>query len=158
MHIEIIVFNTLEDNMDNYKSLKLENQLCFPLYACSREIIKLYGPFLEKIDLTYTQYVAMMVMWEHKKITSKEMGRLLHLDSGTLTPLLKKMEFKGLITRCRMPMDERNLLVEITEHGESLKDEAVQVPECVRAKLDITEDEAKRLHSLLYKVLSCCKD
>ena len=109
---------------EKYDSLKLENQLCFPLYACSREIIKKYRPYLEKIDLTYTQYITMMVFWEHKKISVKELGKKLFLDSGTLTPVLKSLEAKGFVTRYRSQEDERVLLVEITEAGEALKDRA----------------------------------
>ena len=143
--------------MEKYDTLKLENQLCFPMYACSREVVKKYGPYLEEIDLTYTQYVAMMVMWEHKSVTSKEMGRLLHLDSGTLTPLLKKMEAKGLLSRCRMPEDERNLLVTITPEGEALQEKAATIPGCIAHEIKLTDEEAKELYRLLYKVLDCCE-
>ena len=119
-----------------YDALRLENQLCFPLYACSREIIKQYKPFLDEIDLTYTQYIAMMVLWEKESVTVKELGEALYLDSGTLTPLLKKMEAKGLITRRRSEADERSLIVTLTEAGDRLKDRAVQVPNrmagCIR--------------------------
>ena len=111
-----------------YEALRLENQLCFPLYACSREVIKRYKPCLDKLDLTYTQYIAMMVLWERKSVTVKELGSFLYLDSGTLTPLLKKMEAKGLITRRRSGEDERSLIVRLTEKGEKLRDEAVGVP------------------------------
>ena len=93
----------------NYEALKLENQLCFPLYACAREVVKRYKPFLDDIDLTYTQYVTMMVLWEKPSVTSKEIGERLHLDSGTLTPVIKKLAEKGLVTRARSAEDERNL-------------------------------------------------
>ena len=92
-------------------SLKLENQLCFPLYACSKEVIRKYKPYLDKYDLTYTQYIAMMVLWEEKKVNVKELGQKLFLDSGTLTPLLKKLEQKGYIERKRSENDERNLYI-----------------------------------------------
>ena len=108
-------------SQDKYDVLKLGNQLCFPLYACSREIIKSYKPFLDEIDLTYTQYIAMMVLWEHKTMNVKAMGEQLYLDSGTLTPVLKKLESKGYITRQRSTADERNLVVTITDAGEVLK-------------------------------------
>ncbi|MBP3683551.1 MAG: MarR family transcriptional regulator [Oscillospiraceae bacterium] len=111
-----------------YEALKIKNQLCFPLYACSREIIKRYKPFLDEIGLTYTQYIAMMVLWEHKTMNVKAMGEILFLDSGTLTPVLKKLESKGLITRQRSKADERNLVVTITEAGEALKEKAVTIP------------------------------
>ena len=108
--------------MEEFDSLKLENQLCFPLYAASREVIKRYYPYLEAIDLTYTQYIAMMVFWEVKEITVKELGQKLFLDSGTLTPLLKCLESKGLITRSGSSEDERVVIARITEEGEKLKD------------------------------------
>lgn len=136
-----------------YDALKIENQLCFPLYACSREIIKQYKPFLDRIDLTYTQYIAMMVLWEKKSVTVKELGTALYLDSGTLTPLLKKMESKGLIHRQRSAEDERSLIVSLTEAGEQLRDRALEVPvqmaECVR----LEPQEAAELYRILYKLL-----
>ena len=102
--------------------------MCFPLYACSKEIVRKYKPFLDELDLTYTQYIAMMVLWEHKQISVKDMGALLYLDSGTLTPVLKKLEQKGYLVRARDSQDERVLNVTITELGEKLKESAVEVP------------------------------
>ena len=139
--------------MDKYDALKIENQICFPLYACSREIIKQYKPFLDQIDLTYTQYIAMMVLWEKKTINVKSMGQILYLDSGTLTPLLKKLESKGLVTRQRSASDERNLIVSITEKGEALKEQAITVPEAMAKCTDLTPEEAAVLYGLLYKML-----
>ena len=139
--------------MPNYDSLKLENQICFPLYACSREIIKRYKPFLDEIDLTYTQYITMMVLWEKKTVTVKELGSSLYLDSGTLTPLLKKLEQKGYLTRRRSEEDERNLNVTITEAGEELKKRAVLIPERMSDCVALEPEEAKELYRLLYKVL-----
>ena len=139
--------------MGRYDSLKLKNQLCFPLYACSREIIKKYNPLLKEIDLTYTQYIAMMVFWEHKKMSVKELGQLLFLDSGTLTPVLKSLEAKGLVVRSRSSEDERVLLVEITEKGEALKDKAVSVPTEVGRCVKLEPEEYKELYRLLYKLL-----
>ncbi len=136
-----------------YNALKLENQLCFPLYACSKEVVKKYKPFLDELDLTYTQYITMMVMWERKKINVKELGESLYLDSGTLTPLLKKLEKKGYITRERSKEDERNLIVSITEKGERLRDEAVGVPVKMGQCVNLSGDEAKTLYALLYKLL-----
>ena len=107
-----------------YEALKLENQLCFPLYACAREVVKKYKPFLDDIDLTYTQYVTMMVLWEKPSVTSKEIGERLHLDSGTLTPVIKKLAEKGLVTRARSAEDERNLVVTLTDTGLALRDKA----------------------------------
>ena len=137
---------------DKYDALKLENQLCFPLYACAREVVKRYRPFLDEIGLTYTQYVTMMVMWEHKTIKSKEMGTLLHLDSGTLTPVLKALDEKGLVTRSR-GADKRNLDVTLTDAGEALKERAVEVPAKMGACLDIELDDAIKLSEILNKLL-----
>ena len=111
-----------------YDALKIKNHLCFPLYACSREVIKRCKPFLDKIDLTYTQYLTMLVLWEKGEITSKELGNRLYLDSGTLTPLLKKLEQKGLLIRSRSREDERNLLISLTAEGAAMKDEALSIP------------------------------
>ncbi len=136
-----------------YDALKLENQLCFPLYACSREVIKLYKPFLDELDLTYTQYIAMMVLWEHKAVTVKELGQYLFLDSGTLTPLLKKMEGKGLISRKRDQEDERSLIVSLTEEGEAMKEKALEVPAKMAGCVRLEPEEAQELYRLLYKLL-----
>ena len=119
-----------------FDPLRLENQLCFPLYACAREVVKRYKPFLDEIGLTYTQYVTMMVLWELRETTSKEIGERLHLDSGTLTPVLKKLAEKGLITRNRAPRDERNLAVALSPEGDALRQRALSVPvqmgRCIR--------------------------
>lgn len=136
-----------------YDALKLENQLCFPLYACSREIVKRYKPFLDEIGLTYTQYIAMMVMWERKSVNVKELGECLYLDSGTLTPLLKKLESKGFVTRMRSDKDERNLVVAITEDGEKLKDKAVEIPFQIAGCTNLTPEEGMQLYGILYKIL-----
>lgn len=136
-----------------YEGLKLENQLCFPLYACSREIIKQYRPFLDELDLTYTQYITMMVFWEEKKINVKELGKKLFLDSGTLTPVLKSLEAKGYVKRYRSKEDERVLLVEIAEKGELLKERAVEVPVKMAGCAKLEPEEALELHRLLSKIL-----
>ena len=138
---------------EKYAALRLENQLCFPLYACARETIKLYKPFLDELDLTYTQYIAMMVLWEKKSATVKDLGQALYLDSGTLTPLLKKMEAKGLLTRRRSTDDERSLIVTLTEEGEALRDRAVEVPEKLSRCVKLDPAEAMELYRLLYKLL-----
>lgn len=137
----------------NYDMLKLENQLCFPLYACSREIVKKYKPFLDEIGLTYTQYIVMMVLWENPSITVKEIGERLYLDSGTLTPLLKRLESEGLVSRARSEKDERNLIVTITKKGDTLKEQAVKIPEQVGACMKLSKTDAGELHRLLYQVL-----
>ena len=142
------------DIMENNNDvLKIENQLCFPLYACAKEIVRRYKPFLDEIDLTYTQYIAMMVIWDKKEINVKSLGEKLYLDSGTLTPLLKKLEGKGFITRERNSDDERNLIVKITEEGENLKEKARCVPAQMRQCIDLTQEEAIQLYTILYKVL-----
>ena len=134
--------------------LKLENQLCFPLYACSKEIVKRYKPFLDEIDLTYTQYITMMVMWQQKEINVKTLGEYLYLDSGTLTPVLKKLEAKEYISRHRSKEDERNLIITITDKGEALKNVAVRIPEEMSSCISISSDEAALLHKLLYRILN----
>ena len=139
--------------MGSFDCLKLENQLCFPLYAASREIIKKYKPFLDEIDLTYTQYIAMMVLWEENNINVKTLGEKLFLDSGTLTPLLKKLETKGYIERKRTNSDERNLVVSITKEGLKLRDVAKDIPLKMGSCVNLNEDEAKELYSILYKIL-----
>ena len=136
-----------------YDCLKLENQLCFPLYACSKEVIRRYKPYLDKLDLTYTQYIAMMVMWEKKEVTVKELGNCLYLDSGTLTPLLKKLEEKKYVARERSKEDERSLIVSITQEGEALKEQAVRIPESLGACVNVEPQEAQQLYRLLYKLL-----
>ena len=143
----------MPDNEEKYESLKLGNQLCFPLYACSKEIIRRYKPYLDKIDLTYTQYITMMVMWEKKTVNVKTLGECLYLDSGTLTPVLKKLESKGYITRERSSEDERNLVVSITSDGEKLRDEAISIPSSIGSCVKLSEDEAKILYNLLYKII-----
>ena len=137
----------------NYDSLKLENQLCFPLYACAREVMKRYKPFLDDIDLTYTQYVTMMVLWERRAVTSKEIGEKLHLDSGTLTPVIKKLAEKGLVTRSRCREDERNLMVTITDAGLKLRDRAVAIPAQVGGCVRLPAEDAKALYAILYRLL-----
>ncbi len=137
-----------------YDVLKLENQLCFPLYAAAKETVKLYRPLLEKMNLTYTQYIAMLVFWEHKKMNVKELGEKLYLDSGTLTPVLKSLEAKGYVRRYRSTEDERVLLVEVTEAGKALRDEALSVPAQMACHVVLSPEESLTLYKLLYKLLS----
>ena len=139
--------------MDEYECLRLENQLCFPLYVCAKEIVRRYKPFLDEIGLTYTQYIAMMVMWEHREITSKRMGEYLYLDSGTLTPVLKSLEKKGLVERARSKEDERNLILTLTKAGESLKDEAVKIPGKMFTCVNLDKESGAELYGLLHKLL-----
>ena len=135
------------------KLLSLENQICFPLYAASREIIKLYKPYLDELDLTYTQYIAMLLLWEYDTLTVKEIGDHLFLDSGTLTPLLKKLEVKGVITRIRSTKDERNLNVSLTDEGRALQSKAKGIPEELGKFNPLSLAETITLYRLLYKLL-----
>ncbi|WP_171781509.1 transcriptional regulator, SarA/Rot family [Clostridium beijerinckii] len=139
--------------MKKYESIKLDNQVCFSLYAASREIIKLYKPILDKFNLTYTQYIAMLVLWEDEKSTVKDIGRRLHLDSGTLTPLLKKIEGMGLITRYRDTNDDRVVIIELTEKGRLLKDDILEVPRQIVCKANITTESAIELKRNLDELL-----
>lgn len=138
---------------DKYDVLKLDNQLCFPLYAVSKEIVKKYTPFLSDIDLTYTQYIAMMVMWEHKELSVKGLGQKLLLDSGTLTPLLKTLEKKGFVTRERSKEDERFLVVKITEEGMDLRERALEIPQKIGGCISLSQEEALQLYTILRKLL-----
>lgn len=131
----------------------LDRQLCFPLYACAREVVKRYTPYLEEIGLTYTQYITMLVLWETPCMTSKQIGKRLRLDSGTLTPVLKKLEQRGLILRRRDEADERNLLVELTEDGKNLRERAVEIPQRLGACLNLTPEDAVQLYTLLHRML-----
>ena len=140
-----------------YDALKIENQLCFPLYACARETIKLYTPLLDALNLTYTQYIAMLVLWEERSVTVKQLGERLYLDSGTLTPLLKKLEAKGLVSRRRSVEDERNLIVAITEKGAALREEAVSIPAQMAKCVRLEPEETLTLYRLLYKMLEAAK-
>ncbi len=143
-----------EQNDGRYDALLLQNQLCFPLYAVSKEVVRLYKPFLDEIGLTYTQYIAMMVLWERRSVTVKELGEYLYLDSGTLTPLLKKMEAQGFVTRQRNAADERSVIVSVTDAGEKLRARAADIPDKIGKCLPISSDEAKTLYKLLYQMLN----
>lgn len=138
---------------DDFPQLKLENQICFPLYACSKELVRSYAPLLEPYKLTYTHYIAMMVIWEKGRITVSELGSRLFLDSGTLTPVLKKLESHGYITRKRSADDERCVLVCPTESGWELREKLKDVPASVGCSVRLDEEEAKTLYFLLYKML-----
>ena len=141
------------NNEEKYDALLLGKQLCFPLYACSKEIIRKYKPYLDDIDLTYTQYITMMVLWEKKTVNVKTLGECLYLDSGTLTPVLKKLESKGYISRVRSSEDERNLVVSITDEGEALREKALSIPDAMGSCVKLTEEEAGVLYKLLYKII-----
>jgi len=138
---------------DKYDCLKISNQLCFPLYACSKEIVKRYKPYLDPIDLTYTQYITMMVVWEEEEITVKALGDKLFLDSGTLTPVLKKLEQKGYVKRSRSKDDERNLIITLTKEGLELKKQACEIPAKMGKCVQLSPTETEQLYGLLYKIL-----
>jgi DNA-binding MarR family transcriptional regulator len=143
----------------NADILKLENQLCFPLYAAAKAMVKKYTPFLDEIGLTYTQYIAMMVVWEQKTISVKELGNRLYLDSGTLTPLLKRLESKKLISRDRATSgDERFVYISITPEGARLKKKALQVPQKMGKCISLGPSEAQTLYTLLHKLLGQLDD
>lgn len=138
----------------NFESLLIENQLCFPLYVCAKEWIKVYTSYLDELGLTYTQFITMMVLWEQKSLTVKELGKSLFLDSGTLTPLLKKLEEKGFVTRRRSLEDERNLIVTITEQGEALKQRAIHIPRTVKERIRISHEDAEIIRGVLNRALA----
>ena len=140
--------------MDKYDALRLKNQLCFPLYACAREVVNKYRPYLAEINLTYTQYVTMMVLWEEERCSAKELGKKLYLDSGTLTPVIKSLEKKGLVRRARSEKDERLLMVEITDEGQALKERAVEIPAKVAGCVQLSGEEGAALYQTLYKILA----
>ena len=136
------------------EALRLENQLCFPLYACARKVVCKYTPLLKPLNLTYTQYIVLLVLWEEDHCTLRDLCRKLYLDSGTLTPLLKKMEAAGFVTRERSREDERVVTVTLTEEGRSLKEKARAIPSQMGSCVKLTEQEALSLYQILYSMLS----
>ena len=139
---------------EEFDPLKLENQLCFPLYACSKEIVRRYAPLLEPLDLTYTQYITMMLMWEHRQMTVKDLGDKLWLDSGTMTPVLKKLEAKGYIRRERSTKDERSVAAVLTDEGMALREKALQIPAKVGSCVRLDVQEMVQLPLLLHKIMA----
>ncbi len=144
--------------MNKYDKIKLDNQICFPLYALSREVIKLYKPILEKHNLTYTQYVTMLVIWEKEKIDFKALGQKLHLDSGTLTPVVNKLVSMGLIFKYRNEADDRLVTIEITDKGKLLKEDILDVPDQIFCNFEGDIEDAKMLKKYLDKFLNLTKD
>jgi DNA-binding MarR family transcriptional regulator len=138
-----------------YEQLLLKNQLCFPLYACGRKIVAAYTPYLKPLGLTYTQYIVFMVLWEKESVNVGQLGSILHLDAGTLTPLLKHLEKDGYITRARSKEDERVTLISITKKGNELKEKCKDIPLKLASEgSSLTQKEAEELYRLLYKYLS----
>ena len=144
--------------MNNYDPLLLKNQLCFPTYAVSNKILRKYKPFLDELDLTYTQYICMMVMWEKKEVNEKELCDSLYLKTNTLTPLIKRLEEKNYITISKSKVDKRNLVIKLTEDGLALKEKAQNVPNCIKDEFNLTEEEAIFLYKILYKILNYNKE
>lgn len=138
---------------DRYEALKLKNQLCFPLYAVSKEIVKQYTPLLDKIGLTYTQYIAMMVLWEEKEVTVKALGNRLLLDSGTITPVLKTLEKKGYVNRRRSQTDERVVYAVLTDEGLALREQAVEIPEKIGSCIPLEPEDAANLYRILHTIM-----
>ena len=143
-----------QEQTTDASALLIQNQLCFPLYACSKEVVKRYTPLLDELDLTYTQYITMMVLWDKRQISCKELGQILYLDSGTITPLIKRLKAKGFVTTERLPEDERIVIVTITDEGMVLRDKALSVPKQMTSCISLEPEEAIELYRLLYKVLS----
>ena len=134
-------------------ALKLENQVCFPLYACSKELVRQYGPYLKELNLTYTQYIVMMVLWEKETVSSRELAACVHLDYGTLTPVLKRLEQAGYLSRARTAEDERLLTLTLTEKGRRLKASAISIPPAIAECMGLTMEEFGMLYQLTYKAL-----
>ena len=144
----------MNSKQEDFDPLKLEKQLCFPMYACAKEIVRRYRPYLDELGITYTQYITMMVMWEHEKIISTDLSAYLHLDYGTLTPVLKKLETMGMVKRKRSAKDERLLEIELTDTGRGLREKAGHIPGKMSGLLGLSAKEAKTLYDLLYKTLA----
>ena len=143
---------------DYREAMKLSNQLCFPLYAASRSVVSLYTPYLKELDLTYTQYIVFLVLWEKDGITVGEIGNKLMLDNGTLSPLLKKMQKAGYIERTRSKDDDRIVLITLTDEGRALQEKAKDVPRNIAGCVDLPPEKAKMLYSLLYELLENTKN
>ena len=138
----------------DFEQLKLKNQVCFPLYACSKELTRQYGPHLKKLGLTYTQYIVMMVLWEQESLSSRDLANCTHLDYGTLTPVLKRLESFGYINRRRMEKDERLLEISLTKEGRALKERAADIPFCIAECVGLSKEEFETLYKLTYKALN----
>ena len=147
-----------EENRTEYPQLQLDSQLCFPLYACARKVIGAYTPLLKPLGLTYTQYIVMLELWEKEKVKVGELGHRLYLDCGTLTPMLKKMEESGWLTRCRCKVDERVVYVALTEKGRALREEVKNIPMKVGSCITLPQEEALELYRLLHKLLDSMED
>ena len=141
------------ETMKPEDALKLENQLCFPLYAAARKVTGAYTPLLKPLGITYTQYIVLLVLWEKDGQTVGAIGDLLHLDNGTLTPLFKKMETEGIVTRLRSKEDERRVTIQLTEKGKALKKQAEGIPAKIGACIHLNQEDARSLYRILYQIL-----
>jgi DNA-binding MarR family transcriptional regulator len=144
----------MTDDAGTFDPLALGNQLCFPLYAASKELTRRYKPFLDPLGLTYTQYVTMMALWEHDEVPVKELGHRLYLDSATLTPLLKRLETRGYVSRRRSELDERSVIISLTDEGRALRERAIEVPGCIGGCIHMDPSEAAELKRLLESLLA----
>lgn len=144
----------MAENQNCFDALKLDNQLCFPLYACAKAVVRRYTPLLESLDLTYTQYIVLLILWEQGSINSKELGHRLYLDSGTLTPVLLKLEQKGYLKRERDPQDHRHLTVTLTQRGKELQQKALSIPAQMGSCMQLEAGEATQLKALLVKLMT----
>ena len=145
---------TTRGDSADFNPLALENQLCFPLYAASRELTRCYKPFLDPLGLTYPQYVTMMALWERDGVKVGELGARLHLDSATLTPLLKRLEARGYLQRRRSEEDERAVIVTLTAEGVALRERALEVPRCLASRISLSPEDALQLKQLLERLLA----
>ena len=143
--------------MKNLQQLKLDNQICFPVYALSREIVGRYRPLLDQLDITYPQYLVLLVLWEHQEQSVSQLGEKLYLDSGTLTPLLKRLEQKKLVTRSRSKEDERIVKIKLTSEGQSLQKKAASIPKQLFEDMKVPEEELKQLKTTIEKILTTLK-
>lgn len=144
--------------MDKYEGLRLKNQLCFPLYSVSNLIIRNYKPLLDKLDLTYTQYIVMMVLWEKEVVAEKELSEDLFLKSNTLAPLLQKLKEKGYVDINKDNKDGRYIKISLTKKGKALKEKAVDVPPSIAKTLNLSADEMMYLYKILYKIMEANND
>ena len=147
-----------EENRTEYPQLQLDSQLCFPLYASARRVIGAYTPLLKPLGLTYTQYIVMLELWEKEKVKVGELGHRLYLDCGTLTPMLKKMEESGWLTRCRCKVDERVVYVALTDKGRALREQVKDIPGRVGSCITLPQEEAFELYRLLHKLLDSIEE
>ena len=147
-----------DKNRTEYPQLQLDGQLCFPLYACARKVIGAYTPLLKPLGLTYTQYIVMLELWEKEKVKVGELGHRLYLDCGTLTPMLKKMEESGWLTRCRCKVDERVVYVALPDKGRALREQVKDIPGQVGSCITLPQEEAFELYRLLHKLLDSIEE